>query len=60
MPSEVKVVVIKSPIAPVFIPDHGSTAYADRIVYYIKLSDGLVATRPEDFPNKSEKEKEDR
>jgi len=50
MSSEVKVEVIKSPIAPVHIPDYDSTAYANRIVYCVRLSNGLVATKPEDFP----------
>lgn len=55
MPPKVKVEVIKSPIAPVRVPNHDSAAYSDRVIYYVKLSNGLVATRPEDFPNKSEK-----
>ena len=58
MPSKVEVTVTKSPIAPICIPDYDSAAFSDRVVYYVRLSNGLVATRPEDFPNKSEKKRD--
>lgn len=58
MPSEVKVEVTRSPISPIRIADYDSAAFSDRVVYYVRLSNGFVATRPEDFPNKSEKKKD--
>lgn len=50
MSSKVKVEVINSPISPVRIPE-GSIIYANKAVYYVKLSNGLVASGPADFTN---------
>lgn len=50
MLSRVKVEIIKSPISPVRIPD-GALVYANKAVYYVKLSNGLVVSGPEDFIN---------
>jgi hypothetical protein len=32
--------------------------YSNRVAYYVKLSNGLIATRPEDFTENTEKKKE--
>lgn len=51
-----EVTVIKSPV----VPSRGDRrdfieyAYRDRVIYYIRLSNGLIATKPEDFVNKVE------
>jgi hypothetical protein len=50
MSSKAEVQVIKSPISPVRIPDD-FIIYANRAVYYVKLSNGLIASSPEDFVN---------
>lgn len=47
--SEEEISVIKSPVAP--MPDSSEeTFYEDHLVYYVYLSNGLVATKPDDFP----------
>jgi hypothetical protein len=50
MPSEVGIKVIKSPIVRTHEGDFLEYAYQDTIVYYVRLSNGVVVTRPEDFP----------
>ena len=57
MPSESEVKVIKSPIARTQEGDSLEHAYQGTIIYYVRLSNGIVITRPEDFPtNKEENE----
>lgn len=52
--SEEEVSVIKSPIVPT--PDYGEQATLyDELVYYVYLANGIVATKPEDFPSDDEK-----
>ena len=58
MSAEVKIEVIKSPISRVPMPGQGSVRDVDRLVYYVKLSNGLIATGPEDFQNDTQKRKE--
>jgi len=57
MPKE-RVKVIRSPILPGLVSCDDSMTYSNSVVYYVKLSNGLIATRPEDFPENSEKKKE--
>ena len=56
--SQAKIKVIKSPISPVHTPDYDSVIYANKVVYFIRLSNGLIATRPDDFPKDSENKTE--
>lgn len=56
--SQAKIKVIKSPTSPVRIPDYDSVMYANKVVYFIRLSNGLIATRPDDFPKDSENKTE--
>jgi len=48
--SKEKIHIIKSPIVP--MPDFGDdiVIYNDRVVYYVHLPNGIIATKPEDFP----------
>jgi hypothetical protein len=50
MPSESGIKVIKSPIVRTQEGDFLEYAYQDTVVYYVRLSNGIVVTRPEDFP----------
>jgi len=57
MPSESGIKVIKSPIVRTQEGSFLEHAYQDTIIYYVRLSNGIVITRPEDFPtNKEENE----
>ena len=47
--SEIK--VIKSPIVPLDIPDKDRVIYSNEFTYYVRLSSGIIATKPEDFPD---------
>jgi hypothetical protein len=58
MPSDTKIEVIKAPIPRITMRESESASYANRVIYYIKLSNGLVITKPEDFPENTEKKKE--
>lgn len=47
--SEEKISVIKSPVVP--MPDFSEEPdYEDHLVYYVYLSNGLIVTKPDDFP----------
>jgi len=48
--SKEKITVIKSPIVP--MPDfgEGTIIYSDQVVYYVQLPNGILVTKPEDFP----------
>jgi hypothetical protein len=52
---EAKISVIKSPIVP--IPDFGeeTTIYSDQLIYYVHLANGIIATKPEDFPSNDQR-----
>ena len=50
MSSESGVKVIKSPIVRTQEGDFLEHAYQDTIIYYVRLSNGIVITKPEDFP----------
>ena len=52
-----EVTVVKSPVAPVNIPED-AVAYGNELTYYVRLSDGIIVTRPQDFPTDEEKEEE--
>jgi hypothetical protein len=54
--SQAKVEVVKSPIPPIRSSDCFS-ARSNAVIYYIRLSNGIVVTRPEDFPENLEKKK---
>jgi len=56
--NEVK--VIKSPVVPLRGDrrDFIEYAYRDEVIYYVRLSNGLIATKPDDFVNKIEVEEQ--
>ncbi len=47
--SQTKVEVIKSPIPPIPKSDSCYDRTND-IIYYVRLSNGIIVTKPEDFP----------
>jgi hypothetical protein len=52
--------IIKSPVVPLYAPDEERIISSNELTYYVRLSNGVIATKPEDFPNdKSEKEIEE-
>jgi len=51
-----KITVIKSPMVPTSTFDD-SADYINRVAYYIRLSNGLIVSGPDDFPNENEIEK---
>ena len=59
MPSN-EVTVIKGPIVPRGKEiDFLEYAYQGNIIYYVRLTDGLIVTKPDDYPKKVEVEKSD-
>jgi hypothetical protein len=54
--SENEIRVIKSPIVPTPGADENIVIPENKVVYYIRLNNGMVVTKPEDFPNGPETE----
>ena len=55
--SDSEITIVKSPIVPLNIPDGSMIIYANQVTYSVRLSNGMVVTRPDEFPNeKNEKE----
>jgi hypothetical protein len=54
--SEKEIRVIKSPIVPTPGADENIVIPENKVVYYIRLNNGMVVTKPEDFPNGPETE----
>jgi hypothetical protein len=54
--SENEIRVIKSPIVPTPGADENTVIPENKVVYYIRLNNGMVVTKPEDFPNGPETE----
>lgn len=52
--TENRITVIKSPIVP-FIPSvEGKVTYWNQATYSVRLTNGMVVTRPEEFPDAHE------
>jgi len=56
MPSKIGIKVVKMPIVRTQERDF-EYAYQSRIIYYVRLSNGIVVNKPEDFPNNIEEDK---
>jgi hypothetical protein len=54
--SENEIRVIKSPIVPTPGADENIVIPENKVVYYIRLNNGMAVTKPEDFPNGPETE----
>lgn len=54
--SENEIRVIKSPIVPTPGADENIVIPENKVVYCIRLNNGMVVTKPEDFPNGPETE----
>ena len=48
---ENEIKVIKSPVAPLDIPEEDRVISSNEFTYYVRLSSGVIATKPEDFPD---------
>jgi hypothetical protein len=48
--SQPNVQVVNAPIPPIKCPN-GCTDRGNAVIYNIKLSNGMIVTRPEDFPD---------
>ena len=55
---ENEITVVKSPVAPVYVPDEDRVIYSNELTYYVRLSNGMIATKPEDFPDDKKDEEE--
>lgn len=53
-----KITVVKKPIVRAVEGDSSEYSFQDRIIYYVRLSNGMVITNPSDFPNDLEKDDE--
>jgi hypothetical protein len=47
-----KITIVKSPVVPMNLPDEFMVTYGNQITYSVRLSNGMIVSRPEDFPNK--------
>lgn len=54
--SENEIKVIKSPIVSIRGVDENLVVVENKVVYYIRLNNGMVVTSPEDFPDNLETE----
>jgi hypothetical protein len=54
--SENEIKVVKSPTVPTPGVDENLAVVENKVVYYIRLNNGMVVTSPEDFPNGLETE----
>lgn len=57
MSSKNEIKIVKEPIVRTGEQDFLEYAYRDRIVYCVRLSNGMVVTKPEDFPTDVEENK---
>jgi hypothetical protein len=48
MPQD-EVAVVKSPIIPVEFGDEDTMPHGNELTYYVRLPNGMIATKPEDF-----------
>jgi len=46
-----KITIIKSPVAPMNLADESMVIYGNQVTYSVRLSNGMIVSRPEDFPN---------
>lgn len=52
-----KITRIKSPIAPMNLSDEDTVIYGNQVTYSIRLSNGMIVSKPDDFPNEDIDEK---
>jgi hypothetical protein len=45
-----KIIVIKSPLVPKSKIDDGAITYDNQVTYTVRLANGMVVARPEDYP----------
>lgn len=53
-----EITVVKSPISQVELTDGDIGACSNELTYYVRLSNGMIATKPEDFPDDHMNERE--
>lgn len=53
--TKVKITLIKSPLVPMDFLDEGRVNYDNQVTYSVRLSNGIIVTRPEEFPKEEEK-----
>jgi len=46
-----KITIVKSPLVPWNLPDEFMFTYGNHVTYSVRLSNGMIVSRPEDFPN---------
>jgi hypothetical protein len=49
--SENEIKVVKSPVVPLDMPDESMATFSNQFTYYVRLSTGIIVTKPEDFPD---------
>jgi len=49
--NENKFTIIKSPIVPMSILGEGIVIYGNQVTYSVRLANGMIVSRPEDFPS---------
>ena len=46
-----KITIVKSPIVTMNLPYEFMVTYGNQVTYSVRLSNGMIVSRPEDFPN---------
>jgi hypothetical protein len=52
-----KITIVKSPIVTMNLPYEFMVTYGNQVTYSVRLSNGMIISRPEDFPNAEMDEK---
>jgi len=52
--SKQKIKIIKSPLVPSGFSSDDMIVYTNQITYSVRLSNGMIVSRPEEFPNGNE------
>jgi hypothetical protein len=46
-----KIIIVKSPVVPMNLPEEGMVIYGNQVTYSVRLANGMIVSRPEEFPN---------
>lgn len=46
-----KIIILKSPLVSAGITSDSTAIYANQVTYSVRLSNGMIVSRPEEFPS---------
>jgi len=53
---ESEITIVKSPVVPLDLPDDNMIIYGNQVTYSVRLPNGMIITRPEEFPGDDKEE----